>query len=180
MNKLITWIAVALALICLAVLNYVEFFMLHPINGGLMSPDFRFFGYSYDQFAQWQSALGDEGVEVYIKWFPNGIDKYYPALVGMAIALVLHQTLNRFPRYRARTVLLKNLILCIFSLPYVFFDYFENLVVLDALGAGRNAGELMIEFASSMTALKATFLSISLLVIAALWLASLRIEKEEK
>lgn len=178
MSKKLTWIVVGLALICLVALNYIEFFVLHPFSGGLMSPDFRFFGYSYDEFAEWQTALGLEGVAAYIKWFPNGIDKYYPALVGMAVALLLHLVLNQFPRYRSRTVLLKNLVLCIFSLPYVFFDYFENLVVLDALSAGGNAGQQMIEFASSMTVLKASFLSISLVVILVLWLASLKIKTE--
>ena len=176
MIKALTWFVIVLALLCLGVLYYVEFFVLHNFSDGLMSPDFRILGYSYDQFVQWQAALGEEGTATYIKWFPSGIDKYFPALVGMAVALVLHQIFNLFPRYRSRSFLLKILVPAKFSLPYVFFDYFENLVVLDALSAQGNAGPSMIQFASSLTVLKASFLTISLVVMAAFFMASLKIK----
>lgn len=178
MLKALTRIAILLALIFLSALNYVEFFVLHPFSDGVMSPDFRFLGYSYDQFIQWQTALGTEGVAAYINWFPNGLDKFFPAIAGIAIALVLHQILNRFPRYRSRSALLKILVPLIFSLPYVFFDYFENLVVVDALSANGNAGFGAIQFASSLTVLKASFLSIALIVMVGFYMTSLKIKEK--
>lgn len=179
MLKALTWLAILLALNFLSALNYIEFFVLHPFSNGLMSPDFRFFGYSYDAFTQWRTALGDEGAAAYIKWFPNGFDRYFPAIMGITIALVLHQVLNRFPRYNNRSALLKVLVPLMFSLPYVFFDYFENLVVLDALSGTGNAGAAAVQFASSLTVLKASFMTISLVVMMAFFLASLKIKDEK-
>lgn len=176
MIKALTWFVIILTLICLSVLNYVEFFVLHRFSGGLMSPDFCILGYSYDQFAQWQTALGEKGAASYIRWFPNGVDKYLPVLLGLAIALLIHQILNRFPRYRSRSILLKILVPAIFAGPYVFFDYFENLVILDALNAQGNAGAAMIQFASSLTVLKASFFSIALVVMLVFFMTSLKIK----
>lgn len=172
--KALTWFVLALAFVCLCALNYAEFILLGSISDGLRSPDYRFFGYTYDQFAAWQSKLGDSGTATYLKWFPNGFDKFFPAIVGLAIALVMHQVLSRFARYQERSKSLKVLVPAMFALPYVFFDYFENLVVADAINAQGNAGSSMIAFASSLTVLKAAFLTISLIIIVAFWMASLK------
>ncbi|MEM8541199.1 MAG: hypothetical protein AAGF25_09615 [Pseudomonadota bacterium] len=180
MSKIFTWIIVGLALLCLCVLNYVEFFVLHPLNGGLMSPDFRFLGYNFDDFVLWQTELGELGSAAYINWFPNGVDKFFPALVGLSVALLLHQTLSRFPRYGNRSVLLKCLIPVAISFPYVFFDYFENQVLLDAVRAGSNAGYGMIQFASSLTVLKASFLTIALIILVGFWMSSLKTKAYSK
>ena len=179
MIKKLTWFIAVLAFICLCALNYAEYFILHALSDGLKSPDFRPFGYSYDEFAVWQTRLGDQGTALYLKWFSNGFDKFFPALLGLLIALVMHGVLNRFPKYQARSSLLKLLVPAIFALPYVFFDYFENLVVADAISAKGNAGSSMIAFASSLTVLKFSFLAIALVAIFVFWMASLKQNKAQ-
>lgn len=174
MTKALTWTIIVLTMICLCALSYAEYFLLHPITEGLKAPDFRLLGYSYDEFAAWEASLGEEGTAIYLAWFTDGIDVYLPTLVGLTIALLLHGILSRFPRYRARSAFLKTMVLAIFALPYVFFDHFENLIVSDAIDARGNAGVGIIEFASSMTVLKFSFVGIALVVIFALWMASLK------
>ncbi len=177
--KRLTWFSVVLTLLCLAAISVIEFVYLSPISGGLKSPDYRFTGYTYEQFATWLDYIGPNGAQLYLSWMPMGLGRVFPALAGVSIALIFHAVSNQFPRYQSRSTPFKTLLPIALALPYVIFDYFENAVIADAIVAGGNAGPSLIAFASSLTVSKFSFLAIALLIIGGLWLATLNSRKAE-
>ena len=178
--KKLTWLIVILTVLLFGAMNVIEYGHVHTFSGGLKSPDLRITGYSADQFNQWLDNIGPNGAELYLRWFPNGLDMIFPALAGLSIALLVHASASRFPRYKARSIALKILFPLAVALPYIFFDYFENAVVADAIEAGGNAGANAIAFASSLTVLKFSFAAFAIIVIVAFWLASLKLNTARK
>lgn len=100
---------------------------IEAMSGGLRLLDMRITGYSFAEAKDFVTAIGEEGVALYLGpqlW----LDMIFPPLLG-AVLFFCYRWL--FPGW-------VGLAIGSMSLTYVFLDYLENLALLTILRAGPN------------------------------------------
>ena len=124
----IFWVLLTAMLAAWLAMNIWTAPQIEAMSGGLRLLDMRFSGYSYSEARDFVTAIGEEGVALYLGpqlW----LDMIFPPLLG-AVLFFCYRWL--FP---GRV----GVVIGTLSLTFVLVDYLENLALLTILRAGPNS-----------------------------------------
>ncbi len=163
-------LCVATACVFLA-MTALEFLYFQRLSGGSPSLDLRFLGFTPDQAMVWLTALGRRGSEIIIVWHYLTFDLLFPALSSLALMSLLLAAGNRLPRFAAVPERMQAVFVLVLVLPYMLFDYAQNIAVVRLLSDFLSANPDSLALASTLVVCKFVFGVIPVIVIAAFLLA---------
>jgi hypothetical protein len=155
-------------------MSLLEFFYFRQLSGGLASLDMRVFGFTPDEGMAWLTALGRRGSEIVIVWHYLTFDLVFPALFSLTLIALLLWAGQRLPRFAALSNAAQAGFALILVLPFTLADYGQNIAVVRLLSDFLYANPDSLGFASTLIVTKFALGAIPVVVIAALYLAGER------
>lgn len=167
----------------LAAANFIALNAWHslafgPHKGLERGPDGSFAGYSYEAFNTWVQDVQASGQsESFLAWHSRLLDLTFPAVLTLALALLTVMAGRLMPRFAAMKPAAQWASAMVFGLPYLLFDYTENLLVARMVAAETVPDAASVSLASSMTTAKWAFVALALALPAVLALAAMLLGK---
>ena len=160
-----TSLLVILALGEFLMMAALELLYFRQLSGGLPSLDVRAFGFTAGEATAWLAAIGPSGAQTILVWHYLTFDLIFPALLAAALASLIIHFGRSLPRFAKLPERVQTLLAAVLVLPYMGFDYAQNLAVASILADPFQAKLETILLASSLVVLKFAFGVIPVLVI---------------
>ncbi|MBO6638905.1 MAG: hypothetical protein JJ920_11740 [Roseitalea sp.] len=165
---------IALAIVWFAAMAGMHAFWFEPMTGGLRAPDSRLLGYTAEDFAAWQAALGAGGQAAFLRWHSGFADLVFPWLLMAALFFAMRETLGRLPRFRLLPRWTQIVVPLALVTPYGLFDVLENGLVADMLTGAVPVNDASVGLSSAYTVLKWTFIVLAFSALLVFRLAAAR------
>ncbi|MEO1749329.1 MAG: hypothetical protein AAFR27_12065, partial [Pseudomonadota bacterium] len=141
---------------------------------GQKAPDMQPFGYTFESFSAWASALDAEERSAFIFWHTSILDFVFPFLLMTALYTMLTAALGTFERFSAQPSWIRVAVPLALVAPYGLFDFLENGLVAGMLRGAVPIDPAAVGLASSYTVLKYSFLVLAAAALGVFWLAAKR------
>ena len=128
-------------------------------SGGMQLPDILPTGYSVEYVKLLFENLGVKGREAYL-FNQIPVDMIYPSLFGISYCLVLAFFLNKLKKLDSFLAYA-----CLLPVAAGFFDYLENLGIIQMLRNYPDNSNILIETTNVFTIVKSAFTSIYFVVL---------------
>lgn len=176
-----TWFAAGLAAANFLALNTWHSLVFGPHKGLERGPDGSLSGYSAEAFAAWVSDVQASGHgEAFLAWHSRFLDLTFPAVLTVALTMLTVKAGRLMPRFAAMKPAAQWGVALVFGLPYLLFDYAENLLVARMVAAETVPDAASVSLASSMTAAKWAFVALALVLPAVLALTAILLGKQRR
>ena len=157
-----------------AVLAGVDVLIFESMADGQKAPDTQPFGYSFDSFAGWASALDAGERSAFVFWHSSILDFVFPLLLMAALYILINAALRTFERFRTQPSWIRIAVPLALVAPYGLFDFLENGLVADMLRGVVPIDQATVGLASFYTVLKFSFLVLAAAALGVFWLAARR------
>lgn len=167
------WLLLAATAIAYLAFVPVRWLIEKQAGCGFTAPDMNF-PPDFAAYAAAKTCLtgnGAAGLDAYARWHSLGLDLVFPALLAVAITVILLRIGEGLPRFKALGGKAKWLGAALLPVAYALADYIENWNVVRWLKSGD---DVLLPLISALTALKFAALIVAALVAAALFLATLK------
>ena len=167
------WLLLAATAIAYLAFVPVRWLIERQAGCGFIAPDMNF----PPDFAAYGAAKacltgnGGAGLDAFARWHSLGLDLVFPALLALAVTVILLRVGEGLPRFSALGGNAKWLAAAVLPVTYAVADYVENWNVVRWLKSGDDA---LLPLISALTTLKFAALIVAAIVAAALFLSTLK------
>ncbi len=167
------WLLLAATAIAYLAFAPVRWLIEKQAGCGFTAPDMNF----PPDFAAYSTAKtclagnGGTGLDAYLRWHSLGLDLVFPALLAVAVTVILLRAGEGLPRFKALGGKAKRLGAALLPAAYALADYIENWNVVRWLKSGDDA---LLALIPTLTTLKFAALIVAAIVAAALYLSTLK------